>query len=70
LDLPARLLHLSALHPREVARILGDLVFEVAGPVLPDDGCLLVVGWHAGNGDTRRTAAGADLCRVSKPRSE
>ncbi|TDC41732.1 serine/threonine-protein phosphatase [Micromonospora sp. KC213] len=66
LDLPARLLHLSALHPREVVRVLGDLVLEVAGPVLPDDACLLVLDWHGGHGDTRRTAAGADHHRASK----
>jgi len=68
LDLSARLPHLSALHPREVVRVLGDLVLEVAGPVLPDDACLLVIDWHAGHGDTRHTAAGADLDRASEPR--
>jgi serine phosphatase RsbU (regulator of sigma subunit) len=68
LDLPAQLLHLSALHPREVVRVLGDLVVEVAGPVLPDDACLLVLDWHGGHGDTRHTAAGADFDRASKPR--
>ena len=67
LDLPARLQHLSALHPREVVRVLGDLILEVAGPVLPDDACLLVLDWHGGHGDTRRTAAGADQHRASKP---
>nr|WP_236646877.1 PP2C family protein-serine/threonine phosphatase [Micromonospora acroterricola] len=67
LDLPARLPHLSALHPREVVRLLGDLVLEAAGPVLPDDACLLVLDWHAGHGDTRRTAAGADPHRASTP---
>lgn len=65
LDLPARLQHLSQLHPREVVRILGDLVLEVAGPALPDDACLLVLDWHSGHGDTRHTAAGADPDRAS-----
>ncbi len=65
LDLPTRLLHLKELHPREVVRVLGDLVLEVAGPELPDDACLLVVDWHAGHGDTRSTAAGADQDRAS-----
>jgi serine phosphatase RsbU (regulator of sigma subunit) len=67
LDLSARLPHLSVLHPREVVRVLGDLVLEVAGPVLPDDACLLVLDWHGGHGDTRQTAAGAEAHRASKP---
>jgi serine phosphatase RsbU (regulator of sigma subunit) len=65
IDLPARLPHLSDLHPREVVRVLGDLVLEVAGPVLPDDACLLVLDWHGGHGDTRSTIAGADPLRAS-----
>jgi serine phosphatase RsbU (regulator of sigma subunit) len=65
LDLPVRLQHLVPLHPREVVRVLGDLVLEVAGPTLPDDACLLVLDWHGGHGDTRFTAAGADPRRAS-----
>jgi hypothetical protein len=67
LDLPARLQHLSALHPRELVRVLGDLVLDVAGPAgtLPDDACLLVLDWHGGHGDTRNTDAGADPDRAS-----
>ncbi|WP_229067496.1 PP2C family protein-serine/threonine phosphatase [Actinoplanes sp. DH11] len=65
LDLPDRLRNLVALHPREVVRVLGDLVLDVAGPVLPDDACLLVLDWHGGHGDTRSTAAGADPSRAS-----
>jgi serine phosphatase RsbU (regulator of sigma subunit) len=67
LDLPARLQHLSGLHPREVVRVLGDLVLEVAGPALLDDACLLVLDWHGGHGDTRDISAGADLHRASTP---
>ncbi|GIJ81197.1 hypothetical protein Xph01_56290 [Micromonospora phaseoli] len=67
LDLPTRLQHLSALHPREAVRVLGDLVLEVAGPVLPDDACLMILDWHGGHGDTRRTVAGADPHRASDP---
>lgn len=67
LDLPTRLQDLIALHPREVVRVLGDLVLEVAGPVVPDDACLLVLDWHGGHGDTRHTAAGADIHRASTP---
>ncbi|GAA2530063.1 hypothetical protein Ahu01nite_092750 [Winogradskya humida] len=70
LDLGARLGELSELHPREVVRVLGDLVLDVAGPVLPDDACLLVLDWHGGHGDTRSTAAGADLDRASAPEPE
>jgi serine phosphatase RsbU (regulator of sigma subunit) len=65
LELPARLQHLIELHPREVVRVLGDLVLEVAGPTLPDDACLLILDWHGGHGNTRHTGAGADLDRSS-----
>jgi serine phosphatase RsbU (regulator of sigma subunit) len=68
LDLQARLQHLSGLHPREVVRVLADLVVEIAGPTLPDDACLLVLDWHGGHGDTRHTAAGADPHRASTSR--
>lgn len=67
LDLSTRLQQLNALHPREVVRVLGDLVLDVAGPVLPDDACLMILDWYGGHGDTRRTAAGADPHRASKP---
>jgi serine phosphatase RsbU (regulator of sigma subunit) len=67
LDLQARLQHLSGLHPREVVRVLADLVLDIAGPALPDDACLLVLDWHGGHGDTRHTDAGADPDRASTP---
>ncbi len=67
LDLPARLQQLGGLHPREVVRVLGDLVIEAAGPTLPDDACLLVLDWHGGHGNTRHTAAGAEPHRASTP---
>ncbi|MEV6601710.1 SpoIIE family protein phosphatase [Actinoplanes sp. NPDC051346] len=67
LDLPERLQQLSALHPRELVRVLGDLVLEVAGPTLQDDACLLVLDWHGGHGHTRDTNAGADPHRASTP---
>jgi serine phosphatase RsbU (regulator of sigma subunit) len=70
LDLPARLQHLSGLHPREVVRTLADLVLEAAGPTLADDACLLVLDWHGGHGDTRHTTAGADPSRASAPGHE
>ena len=67
LDLPTHLEQLGALHPRELVRVLGDLVLEVAAPTgaLPDDACLLVLDWHGGHGDTRRTEAGADRDRAT-----
>lgn len=65
LDLPNRLLDLTRLHPREVVRVLGDGVLEVAGPVPLDDACLLVLDWYGGHGDTRATASGADTQRAS-----
>ena len=67
IDLPARMQDLIRLHPREVVRVLGDLVLEVAGPALPDDACLLVLDWYGGHGDTRSTSAGADPRRASTP---
>lgn len=67
LDLPARLQDLIGLHPREVVRVLGDVVLEVAGPALPDDACLMVLDWYGGHGDTRSTTAGADPDRASTP---
>jgi serine phosphatase RsbU (regulator of sigma subunit) len=67
LDLPASVQHLSGLHPREVVRVLGDLILEVAGPTLPDDACLMVLDWHGSHGATRDTKAGADPQRASTP---
>jgi serine phosphatase RsbU (regulator of sigma subunit) len=67
LDLQARLPHLGGLHPREVVRVLADMVLDIAGPALPDDACLLVLDWHGGHGDTRHTTAGADPHRASTP---
>ncbi len=65
IDLPARLPRMSALHPREAVRELGDVVLKVAGPTLPDDACVLILDWHGGHGDTRSTVAGADPERAS-----
>jgi serine phosphatase RsbU (regulator of sigma subunit) len=65
LDLPARLADLAGLHPREVVRVLGDSVLDIAGPNLPDDACLLVLDWLGGHGDSRSTTAGADPALAS-----
>lgn len=69
LDLPARLPGLADLHPREVVRVLGDAVLDVAGPTLPDDACMLVLDWHGDHGDDRLTTAGADPHRASASRT-
>ncbi|MCA2211727.1 PP2C family protein-serine/threonine phosphatase [Jidongwangia harbinensis] len=68
LDLRSRLPDLTRLHPREVVRVLGDGVLEVAGPTLPDDACLLVLDWYGGHGDKRSATAGADSHRASTDR--
>jgi serine phosphatase RsbU (regulator of sigma subunit) len=70
LDLSSRLQPLSGLHPREVVRVLADLVLDVAGPVLPDDACLLILDWHGGHGTTRHTTAGAEPRRASRPTAD
>ncbi|MFI7545308.1 PP2C family protein-serine/threonine phosphatase [Actinoplanes sp. NPDC049599] len=72
LDLPGQLEHLCALHPRELVRVLGDLLLDLAGPggTLPDDACLLVLDWHGGHGETRNTDAGADPDRASAQPAE
>jgi serine phosphatase RsbU (regulator of sigma subunit) len=53
LDLATRVQDLAGLHPREVVRVLADLVLDVAGPTLPDDACLLVLDWHGRHGHPR-----------------
>ena len=65
LDLPAEIGRTRALHPREAARGLADIVLEVAGPTLADDATLLVLDWHGGHGDARDTTGGAEQERAS-----
>ena len=65
LDLPARLVALGELHPREAVRALADAVLDVAGPTLADDATLLVVDWHGRHGEPRNSRAGADLAHAS-----
>ncbi|MET8039344.1 PP2C family protein-serine/threonine phosphatase [Micromonospora sp. NPDC005215] len=64
LDLPAALLRISHLHPREAVRALSDEVLAIAGPVLADDATLLIIDWYGGQG-SRSSTAGADTARVS-----
>ncbi|KWV30015.1 PP2C family protein-serine/threonine phosphatase [Micromonospora rifamycinica] len=66
LDLPAALLDIAGLHPREAVRALSDAVLSIAGPVLADDATLLIVDWYDGHGP-RRSTAGADTSRASAP---
>ncbi|MFI6078364.1 PP2C family protein-serine/threonine phosphatase [Actinoplanes sp. NPDC051343] len=64
-DLSARLREMATLHPREAARSLADAVLEVAGPMLADDATLLILDWHDGHNEKRRTRAGAEQTRTS-----
>jgi serine phosphatase RsbU (regulator of sigma subunit) len=66
LDLPAELVALADLHPREAVRTLADAVLAVAGPTLADDATLLIVDWYGEHGQLRRSAAGADPGRASQ----
>ena len=65
LDLPAELLTVADLHPREAVRVLADAVLAVAGPVLADDATLLIIDWHGHHGRPRRSSAGADLAAAT-----
>ena len=65
LDLPSLLRRTRALHPREATRTLADMVLDAAGGRLADDTTLLVLDWHGGHGQGRRTRAGS---QVAAPR--
>ncbi|MGC5028433.1 PP2C family protein-serine/threonine phosphatase [Micromonospora sp. DT229] len=65
LDLPTLFRSIAGLHPREAVRALADAVLEVSGPTLADDATLLILDWHGGHGEERRTSAGADQARAS-----
>ncbi len=60
LDLTSHILDTRGEHPREAVRYLADAVVAVGGPVLPDDATLLVLDWHGGHTNPRRSRAGAD----------
>ncbi|WP_328340519.1 PP2C family protein-serine/threonine phosphatase [Micromonospora sp. NBC_00421] len=64
LDLPAALLDIAHLHPREAVRALSDAVLATAGPHLADDATLMIVDWYDSHGP-RRSSAGADTSRAS-----
>ncbi|WP_089156166.1 PP2C family protein-serine/threonine phosphatase [Micromonospora sp. NBS 11-29] len=65
LDLPTLFRSVADLHPREAVRALADAVLDVSGPVLADDATLLILDWHDGHSEERRTSAGADQTRAS-----
>ena len=67
LDLPAELLRVVDLHPREATRALADAVLDLAGPVLADDATLLIIDWYGNDAPVRHTIAGADRARASGP---
>ncbi|MEU8180078.1 PP2C family protein-serine/threonine phosphatase [Micromonospora sp. NPDC049044] len=64
LDLPAALLRIAHLHPREAVRALSDEVLAIAGPALADDATLLIIDWY-GSQEPRSSRAGADTARAS-----
>lgn len=67
LDLLAALRSSAGLHPREAVRGLADAVLEVAGPTLADDATVLILDWHGEHSTSRRSEAGADPRRASRP---
>jgi serine phosphatase RsbU (regulator of sigma subunit) len=67
LNLTAELASMSGLHPREATRALADEILAVAGPTLGDDATILIVDWYGGEGRARRSVAGADPARASRP---
>lgn len=67
LDLPALFRSVAALHGCEAVRALADAVLEASGPALTDDATLLVLDWHGGQNEDRRTSGGADQTRASAP---
>jgi serine phosphatase RsbU (regulator of sigma subunit) len=67
LDLTAELRLAADLHPREASRVLADAVLRVAGPTLADDATLLIIDWYGRDGQLRRSSAGADPARASRP---
>jgi serine phosphatase RsbU (regulator of sigma subunit) len=69
LDLLSHILATRGDHPREAVRYLADAVVAVAGPVLPDDATLLVLDWHGGHQNPRKSQAGADTHLTTAPDS-
>lgn len=68
LDLATLVQDLGGLHPREVVRVLADLVLDVVGPTLPDDACLLILDWHGNHGGTTPPTATPGAPRSRSPR--
>jgi len=64
-DLPAGIHRTSALHPREMVRVLADDVLAATGHALSDDATVLVLDWHGNHDQDRTTIAGADPRRSS-----
>ena len=67
IDLPEAIRESASLHPREAAMSLADSVLAATGHALSDDATVLCLDWYAGHGRDRRTAAGADVARASRP---
>ena len=64
-DLRAEIAHTRTLHPREASRRLTAMVLEHCQQVLADDATVMVLDWHGGHGQSRRTVAGAEQWRAS-----
>jgi serine phosphatase RsbU (regulator of sigma subunit) len=66
-DLITQIARTRSLHPRETTRRLTDLVLALSGGALADDATLMVLDWHGGHGNGRRTTGGAEPRRASPP---
>ncbi|GAB3885141.1 PP2C family protein-serine/threonine phosphatase [Terrabacter terrigena] len=68
-DLRAEIARTRTLHPREASRRLTGLMLEHCRQALADDATVMVLDWHGGHGQSRRTVAGAEQWRASADRS-
>jgi serine phosphatase RsbU (regulator of sigma subunit) len=68
-NLRAEIARTRILHPREASRRLTALLLEHCRQVLADDATVMVLDWHGGHGQSRRTVAGAEQWRASADRS-
>jgi serine phosphatase RsbU (regulator of sigma subunit) len=66
-DLLRAIRETASLHPREAAASLADFVLAATGHALSDDATTLCLDWYGGHGQDRRTAAGSDVVRASRP---
>jgi serine phosphatase RsbU (regulator of sigma subunit) len=67
IDLPGAIRDTRSLHPREAVRALADSALEATGHALSDDATVLCIDWLGEHGGSRRSVAGADQQRASRP---